>query len=180
MQPQDERTAESADAGRRRQGRGRVPWRWIALGLALGLAAGLLLARKPGAPLTPERLAEARARWQAHRPVDYELEIQMRGAVRDLRRIEVRDGEVVEMTTGGAPVPREAWSYWTVDGLFEFLEDELDNASRPAEAYGVDDPRRVVVRVAFDRRWGYPSFFLRHVLGRGQSVEWTVTSFEAE
>lgn len=149
------------------------------MGIGLGLVVGLLLARKPGATLTAQDLAAARARWEEQGPASYALEIEMKGAVNDTRRIEVHDGEVAAMTSGGAPVPRSAWSYWTVEGLFGFLEDELNNAARPRETYGVDDPHQVVLRADFDRRWGYPAFFLRHVLGKGQSTEWTVTRFEA-
>lgn len=159
--------------------RRRLPWRWIALGVALGLAIGIVLARKPGSDLSGEALAAARARWQQRGPAGYTLEIETRGAVADTKVIEVRDGEVVAMTTGGAAVPESAWSYWTVEGLFGFLDEEIANAARPQAAYGVDDPRQVVLRAAFDDEWGYPAFFLRHVLGKNRSVEWEVTRFEA-
>jgi Family of unknown function (DUF6174) len=171
MNPDNDRTG-----GRRR---GRRFWGWLAVGLAIGGVVGLTIARKPGGALTAERLAEARARWAAAGPKSYTLELQLRGAVEDERHIVVRDSKVVEMTTGGAPVPEAAWSYWTVEGMFGFLDEELRNAAHPKRTYGVDDPRRVVLRAAFDRRRGYPSFFLRHVLGSQQSVEWTVTRFQA-
>ncbi len=153
--------------------------RWIALGIVLGLVGGLYFAlRQPAEPLTAERLEEARAQWAAAGPPAYVLELELAGAVRDRRRIEVRGGAVVGMTTDGVEVPRQAWEYWTVDGLFAFLETELGNARSPQRAYGVTDPKQVVLRARFDPELGYPEFFLRHVMGgTGRDTSWTVVAF---
>lgn len=155
---------------------------WIALGAALGLLAGLYFAlRQPAEPLTAERLARARELWTSGGPATYSLELELAGAVRDRRRIEVRDGAVVGMTTDGVEVPRQAWAYWTVDGLFDFLETELGNARSPQRAYGVADPKLVVLRARFDPELGYPEYFLRHVMGTAggrRDTAWTVVAFE--
>lgn len=152
--------------------------RWLALGAALGLAAGLYFTlRQPAEALTSERLERARARWTAAGPRSYTLELELAGVLRDRRRIEVREGAVVAMTTGGVEVPRQAWDYWTVDGLFAFLETELANAASPERAYGVSDPSRVVLRARFDPDLGYPEFFLRHVMGSRRDTSWTVVAF---
>ena len=84
------------------------------------------------------------------------------------------------MTTGGAPAPKHVWEYWDVNGMFQFLTTELDNAERPRAAYGVDDADDVVLRVAFDEQFGYPRRFLRHVMGRSAGIEWRVTAFETK
>ncbi len=137
----------------------------------------VLSLRQEAAPLTAERLEAARRLWESRRPADYTLEIEMRGALRDRRRIEVRGTEVVRMTTGETEVAPQASAYWTVEGLFQFLETDLANAARPRDAFGVSDPEAVVLRARFDPEWGYPAYFLRHVLGRRQSVEWVVREF---
>ena len=156
----------------------RPRWSWIVLGLALGVAVALLLfVREPGRGLDDEALAEARARWSRSGPASYSLEIETGGSMEAAHRMEVRDGEVVAMTTNGVEAARSAWEYWSVDGLFAFLETEIANAADPKRAYGVE-PGQVVLRVRFDADYGYPEFFLRHVMGRQRGIEWRVTSFE--
>jgi hypothetical protein len=130
---------------------------------------------RAGEPLTRERLEEARARWAAHGPKSYALDVDVRG----LRyRIEVKDGAVVAMTTDGNPVAPSAAEYWSVEGMFRFLSQELSNLQRPEAAYGVSDPEDVVLRAEFEAKTGYPARFLRHVLGQDRSIEWQVRSLE--
>jgi hypothetical protein len=35
-----------------------------------------------------------------------------------------------------------------------------------------------VVRVRYHPRWGYPEYFMRHVMGKKLGIEWRVTGFE--
>lgn len=128
-----------------------------------------------GEPLTQERLEKARALWKQRGPKAYAIEIDVRGA---RHRIEVQDGAVVTMTTDGNPVRADAREYWSVDGMFRFLSEEISNLQRVEAAYGVSDADDVVLRAKFDPAYGYPSRFLRHVLGQDRSVEWNVRSFE--
>ncbi len=150
---------------------------WIASGLAVGLLAGWWVAGRSAPPLTAESLAAGAARWRERAPASYRLEIETGGPAGARQEIEVRDGEVVRMTTGGAEAARSAWSSWTVEALFDVLEAELTNAAAAQRTYGAP-PGSVVLKATFDRRWGYPAYFLRHVLGRRNSVEWHVVEFE--
>lgn len=159
--------------------RRRVRAAWIVIGLLLGLLAGLLFFRRTAGDLTTERLAHARARWEEAGPASYVLELELSGSLEDRRRIQVEDGEVVAMTTSDVPVPDHTWSYWSVEGLFVFLEQELQNAADPRHAYGVEDPSRVILQADFDPDLGYPEYFLRHVMGTTRSTGWEVVHFEA-
>lgn len=152
---------------------------WAFLGLALGLIAGYLWTREPSESLTRARLEEAQVRWQENVPASYLLELESKGAVNAHYRIVVRDGEVVEMTTSGREAARSAWEYWSVNGLFRFLETELQNAAEPGKVYG-PAAAEVVLRARFDSKWGYPAYFLRHVLGTRQSIEWKVKNFQPQ
>jgi hypothetical protein len=157
----------------------RTPrWRWIATGLALGVIAALFYSlHEPGDSLTREGLAGARDRWQSQAPPSYKLEVTTGGATGARQSIVVRNGRVVSMTAAGAEAARSAWQYWSVDGLFGFLDTELTNAEHPHQAYGVGSGE-VVLRVRFDPHWGYPEYFLRHVMGKKLSIEWRITAFE--
>ncbi len=152
------------------------PW-WLATGLGVGLLGGWLVAGRGPAPLSADDLAAARQRWKERGPRSYLVEIETRGPAGASQVVEVREGEVVRMTTGGVEASREAWSYWTVEALFSFLDAELANAAESQRVYGAP-PGTVVLRARFDARWGFPSAFLRHVLGRRDSVEWRVRRFE--
>jgi hypothetical protein len=145
--------------------------------VAASTATLVLWHREEGERLTAALLADARARWQRHRPRAYDLEVVVSGAQEGAHRIEVREGRVVKMTTGGGPVRENVWEYWTVDGMFRFLADELGNVERPEAAYGVAQGSEVVLRVVFDETYGYPARFLRHVIGSRQSVEWRIRGF---
>ena len=150
----------------------------MAVALIVGLALGLLVFRS-GAPdtLTREDLDRARERWRAHGPSAYSMTVQMGGALEDRREIRVEDGEVVEMTIDGRPAAAASWRYWSAEGMFDFLEAELDNAADPPPSLGVSDPSQIVLRAEFDPRLGYPTRFFRHILGRQRGTSWEVVEF---
>ncbi len=112
--------------------------------------------------------------------MSYQFELELGGAIEDRRLVQVREGEVVAMTSDGVEVPESAWPYWTVEGMFASLEQELQNAAHPQRIYGISDPERVLLQAEFDPELGYPSRFLRHVLGTRQSIEWTTVVSRAE
>lgn len=147
--------------------------------LLAGLLVGLFVLRSGAAPeLVAAELDAARARWEAHGPASYTIELQMGGALSDRRRIEVRDGEVVDMTVDGRPASEDSWAYWSVEGLFDFLRAELRNKESPPRALGVSGPDQIVLRARFDPELGYPTHFLRHLLGRQKGTEWEVVEFK--
>lgn len=155
--------------------RGAPRFAWLLVAFVVGAAAGLLLlGRRSADPLTAERLSSARELWESRAPSDYDLELEMRGALEDTRVIEVRGGEVVGMTTGGHGVAESAWPYWSIDGLFDTLETELANAARP----GSVGAERIALLARFDPEWGYPSYFYRHFMGSLNDTEWEVVRFE--
>lgn len=151
---------------------------WLIAAFVLGAAGGLLLlGRKPARPLTAERLAEARATWEAEAPSSYTLELAVSGALNETHTVVVRSGRVVSMTTGGNEAPESAWQYWSVEGLFDTLRTELGNAADPRRVWGAD---RVALLARFDPSWGYPTFFYRHIMGSLNDIEWEVTRFSVD
>lgn len=156
----------------------------VAAALAVGswgvaFVAFVLMMRKPGEPLTAEALHAARRRWADRALRDYDMDVEVSGTQQGRHHIQVRAGRVVRMTTGGADVPEHIWPFWSVDGMFDFLQTELANAADPKRAFGIDDPSAVVLRVHFDPELGYPKHFLRHVLGRRMEIRWEVLSLRA-
>lgn len=153
---------------------------WIASGLAVGLLSGWWVAgRSGGRDLSQTELDAARDLWRQRGPGSYVLVIETRGAAGQRSVVEVRDGEVVSMETGGRPASRGAWRYWSVEGLFDFLESELENAAAARETYDAE-PEEVVLKASFDGELGYPRRFLRHVMGTRNSIEWEIESLTAQ
>lgn len=141
---------------------------------ALLLAAVLVSCGPEPEPLTSERLAEAKARWEASGVDTYVLELEMRGAINERRTVEVEAGIVIDMTAGEAPAARTAWDSWSVEGLFTLLERELENAGNSMATYGVEDSSLIHVDAAFCPELGYPLFFRRELPGSIQPIEWEV------
>jgi hypothetical protein len=153
-------------------------------GLSLGLAGGLLglmlclllYLRDPMPRIDAQSLDAARARWQAEQPKDYDLKLELTGNQTGRLVVQVREGrpQQVERQPGRSP-PQRTWDYWTVPGLLEVVEGELDCAADAAK-----DPNAppIVVRGEFDPRYGYPARFRRTSLGGGAQIGWRVLSFE--
>ena len=155
---------------------------WVeeAGGAAVALLVALLLAGCGPAPesLTPERLAEARDRWEAADVDTYELELEMRGAINERRVVDVEAGIVIDMTAGGAPAARSAWDAWSVEGLFDLLERELANADASLETYGVEEPSSIELEATFCPDLGHPLYFRRLVPGATLPIEWEVVRLD--
>ena len=153
----------------------RTRSRWIPLGLGLVAAAAatalLLAQRGSGETLTRQSLERARNTWRDRGPGDYALGVRVRGVQEGDHHIVVANGQVKKMTTGGAPVREGAQRYWSVEGMFEFLDEELRRAER-------DTTPEIILQVEFDADLGYPRRFLRHVTGQVRDIGWEIYSFE--
>lgn len=157
---------------------GRLPLVGMVVALALGLLLGLFFFRAGTPPeLTREELDAARYRWEERGPESYQVTLQMGGALTDRRRIVVAEGVVTAMTISDRPAAEPSWQYWSVEGMFDFLQAELDNAQDPPPTLGVTDPDQIVLRAEFDPELGYPTRFFRHILGRQRGTSWEVVEF---
>jgi hypothetical protein len=187
-----DRNADDRPATRNPRPRARNPLRWVALFVvlaALGAAAILIpLVYNLRLQLTPGQLAEARARWEASGPRDYDLEYLVR--TEDGRATEneeyvvrVRDGRVVLVGCNGEllrvspaagcvagpgvrAVPDVSPQDFGVEALFRTMEENLSgDAGRGGRNYAV---------ATFDPHDGHPVHYVHRVRGTRQRQEWTV------
>ena len=150
----------------------------IGSGVILGVIAIALWhsLSEPKLPaLTAELLAQARARWAQAEVASYELSVEVQGNTKSTHVIQVVNGETRTMQTNGNPVSNSAARYWTVPGMFDFLELELKNISGKHSPFG---KAQVYLDAEFDSELGFPKRFLRQVFGRTETVEWTVSRFQ--
>ena len=156
------------------------------LGTALSGVVWVLATRNPLPALTPQRLEQARRLWQRRGPENYRMTIllgspQQQAAGEEVPRIvvQVEKGKPISVTQQpGGVLPRRVWDYWTVPGLFDVLQRDLENRQHPQRAFGVSSPEMVVLRCRFDPQYGFPRQYQRVVRSRGLQSQWTVTHFE--
>jgi hypothetical protein len=166
--------SESANPRRRR------PWWFLAATIVLLLAGIVWLVRTllPGIPqINADDLAAAAAKFRAAAVRDYDLTIVLSGRKSEEIKTTVRNGRAVSVTRNGLPLKDERTRQpWTVEGLFDTIETDFDNAARPEAAFGSADVR-VVLRAEFDEKYGIPRRYLQQVYGRLDDLSWTVTEF---
>ena len=141
-----------------------------------GLVAALLIMREPTEPLTVEALHLAREKWEQASVRDYDLRYRMHGLEYD---VSVRGGIVESILTDGNPAhPADARLYG-VDGLFDLLALELENATDPQGPFAAR-PGAVVMRVRFHEKLGYPERYLRSSAGMAKPVSIELIEFTSK
>lgn len=128
-------------------------------------------------PLTRANLSEARAKWTAAAIRNYSMDITITGVQQGNDHVDVENGKVVRMTTDEEPTPQTAWEYWSIEGMFGFLEEELVQADTPTQAFQIDDKSKVYLSVFYNQKTGVPEKYLRQVFGRKLTIEWQITNF---
>jgi hypothetical protein len=153
----------------------------IAVVLPALLCAGILAWFRQDVPrLTDRSLALAIDRWREHGPESYTMEIELGGNRPGTVFVEVRDGQVTDMQRDGYTPESRVWETWSVSGMFDTLDRELQIAEAPAEEAGFPPGTQFELRAEFDARLGYPCRFHRMVLGEGSEVSWQVTHFRVD
>jgi hypothetical protein len=127
--------------------------------------------------LTPEKLAAARARWDANGPHDYVLEYEIKREYNpepaprnpDKYTVRVKDRKVEEVTAadGKPPEPGE-FDFGSMDDLFEFIGRQLHS---DREAGG----SRPFVTATFDRHDGHIAHYVHSNSTTRERLEVTVT-----
>ncbi len=154
-------------------------WRsfWIGFGgsaAVVAVVAVIVFWPESGETVTREALQRARQVWRQAGILDYDLDLRTSGAREGSYHVEVRGGAVRKITIDGRTAdPKEA-GYYSVEGLFLIVEEELDNAERGVPAPGKD----VWLWMKTDPQLGYPVRFIRQVSGTAQGITLDVLKFE--
>jgi len=131
--------------------------------------------------LTPERLSAAEQLWAENGPASYDLDLVIEGRQPGVVHVEVRQGVTTAMQRDGrTPSQSRVWDEWTVPGIFNTIERELELAADPVNemSSNANPNTRLDLRAAFDPEFGFPSRFHRIVFGGGPEVYWHVTHFQ--
>ena len=125
-------------------------------------------------PVTRDRLAAARERWRSANVTSYDLDLETTGSQTGLYHVEVRAGQLAKITRNGQPMNPAEGDYWIVDGWFQAIEEDLENAEKPT----TDDAAsrcEFWLRVRYHTTLGYP---LRYIRQQKQPSRRTATGYE--
>ena len=127
--------------------------------------------------LTDVDLERAEELWTNAGPASYEMDLEILQGQPGTVHIEVQNGEISAMMRDNRTPAQRTWSIWSVPGLFETLERELEMSEDPVHEVGAAAGTQWRLRCDFDPTYGYPRRFHRYVSGGGPEVYWRVTSF---
>jgi len=156
------------------------------LGGVFSLAVVFLVARWFGPGALPEVTAAsfevARATWQRTAPKNYDLDVVVTGRDTATYTVHVRDGVAQGAQRDGQSLPQQrTWGTWTVPGMFETIERDLEAVARHREGRAEPGTPQLLLRGVFDSQWGYPLRYQRtevRKFGANQEVLWEVIRFE--
>jgi hypothetical protein len=164
--------------------------RWSLAGFAITLVIALatlcLWLRDPKPLLTRDAFDEAWERWEEANLADYDVEVEVQGRQPATYLVEVRNNEVDRALRNGYPLKqRRTHGTWSVPGMFDTIEIDLENVERAtapaakadrAASGERDGSSELRLRATFDPQFGYPSYYHRGQLG-GEDVVWRVRRF---
>jgi hypothetical protein len=129
--------------------------------------------------LTPARLQAAEERWHTNGPADYNMDVNIKGNRPGTVQVEVRKRVVTKMVRDGqTPSQQRTWDVWSVPGMFDTLEREIELAEDPEREMQAERGTKLWLKAEFDPDYGYPARFHRAVFGGGPEVYWHVTRFQ--
>ena len=127
--------------------------------------------------LTEAALTEAKKRWLQNGPLSYDMDIDLRGAQPGNIVVNVRKRVVMAETRDGKVPKEHTWETWSVPGLFNTIETDMEIAENPEQAIQAAPGTKWTLRCEFDPKLGIPLRYHRMVTG-GPEVYWRVTRFQ--
>jgi hypothetical protein len=149
--------------------------KWSGIGVVVAVVVAVPYLPGRTEPVTRESLESARARWEDAKIADYDFDLEVSGDQSGNYHVEVREGKVANMTLNGRATESNAPQYFTIDGLFQTLEEYLDHCENPATGV-IPEGSTVWLRMQTDRELGYPTRFVRQVKLPAQR---TTTGYQA-
>ena len=57
---------------------------------------------------------------------------------------------------------------------------QVTEMQQPLKPYGLQNSDLVTLRVQFEKKWGFPRYFMRHVTGTPHHIQWNIERFETD
>ena len=117
-----------------------------------------------GEAFSPQDLTKAHNQWKQKGFQSYALTLEITGdrIETGLFEIEVNQGEIIKATRNGDNLATTD-RFYTIEGIFQFLGNELELGKEPERYFGAGPGARIYMRAHFDPELGYPTRYLRAV-----------------
>ena len=136
--------------------------KWTGIGVVLIAICAIPYLTGRTEPMTRERLAAAQRLWRQADISNYDLDFDLTGDQTGRYHVEVRGGDVTSITWNGRPTDSHAASYYTVDGIFRTMEEDLDLVEDPTNQ-AFPPGSQVWLRMSSQPKLGYPIRYVRQV-----------------
>ena len=123
--------------------------------------------------LTLAALAHARARWNTAKITSYDAQYVINGTD---HRITVRDGQTDSLLIDGRPATSADPDVFSIPGIFDTLEADLDLLEMPSSPFGINATYRML-RVRFNTHLGYVERYVRPTAGGARSATVILRTF---
>jgi hypothetical protein len=130
--------------------------------------------------VTEAEFMKAKKLWLENGPANYDMDVVIRGAQPGSVHIEVRNKVATAMTRDGITPAERTWDTWSVPGMFETLDQDMQIAEDPEREIQAMPGTEWRLRCEFDPELGIPRVYHRLVTGGGPEVYWRVTRFDAK
>ena len=145
---------------------------WFVALILVVLVGGVFLIRGQRLSSLDRDIFElAKSHWNDNRLTDYEVEVTVTGRQPGIYVVKVQNGIAVESSMDGRALTRpRTFGTWSVDGMFETLQRDLDTNE-------IDN--NLMLGAVFDETFGYPLRYERLEMKTGvhDSLQWEVTRF---
>ncbi len=148
---------------------------------ALVLFGWLLLLTQcaKGAAFTEQDLQQAQAQWNKNGLDSYRLTLEISGdkVETGVFVVEVEQNKIQGITRNGQAITTTD-TFYTIEGMFQFLENELELGKEPRRYFGSAPGARIYMRAHFDPKQGFPTRYLRAITDTKHNIAVEVKSLE--
>ena len=123
--------------------------------------------------MTRDVLEMAKAKWEAHQPMSYDITVEVRGMQPGVYAVTVENGLATRATFDGRDLTRpRTFGTWAVMGMFDTLSRDLQTN---------DQHGHLLLGAVFDPELGIPIKYERIEMRTGahDALQWEVTQFES-
>jgi len=122
-------------------------------------------------PLVRGALEAGEQLWEMQGRSDYTLLLEISGDKIESGEFvaEVKNKKLVSVTRNGQ-VLKKPDDFYTIEGLFKFLYDEIDLGRSPARYFNAPADSRVHQFMLLDKELGYPKRYVRSVFGTKHNI----------
>ena len=122
-------------------------------------------------PLVRSALEAGEQLWERQGRSDYRLHIEISGDKIESGKFvaEIKNKKLSSVTRNGKTLTKPD-NFYTIEGLFKFLHDEIDLGRSPARYFNAPADSKVHQFMLLDKELGYPKRYVRSIFGTEHNI----------